>query len=266
MVTHSDALAYTHNGGCKSQPLERKGERLLSPTALEYLQTIYNISTEGEPVVGARLAEQFHVAPASVTEMLHRLQREKYLTMDRTTGPVLTNRGLDAAESSLRQHRLAERFLLDILGMDWITAHEEAHTLQHAMTPAIEERVVAVLGNPTTCPHGNPIPGSGLNSRDYLRDQHAQPLSAVPVGTPVELLCTSEVVEDEAALLRYLGDKGLYPGIAVTVRDNGPDATSPLMVDVSGHPVALAHEVARRIWVRPLLRPVAPLELVAAPR
>jgi DtxR family Mn-dependent transcriptional regulator len=230
---------------------------MLSSTALEYLQAIYNITAEGDPVVGARLAEKFRVAPASVTEMLHRLERENYIKMDRSTGPMLTSEGLTAAESTLRQHRLAERFLLEVLGMDWITAHEEAHSLQHAMTPAIEQRVVAVLGNPTTCPHGNPIPGSGVNSREYLHDQHAQRLSAAPVGRPVEVLCTSEVVEDEATLLRYLADKGLYPGITVVVRDGGPDETSPIMVDVSGRPVALARDVARRIWVRPVGRSAA---------
>src|SRR4051812_9018382 len=184
---------------------------MLSSTAQEYLETIYNIAAEGEPVVGARLAEKFHVAPATVTEMLHRLQRERFITMDRATGPVLTSEGLTAAEASLRQHRLAERFLAEVLGMDWIEAHEEAHALQHAMTPAIETRIVAVLGNPQTCPHGNPIPGSGLNPREYLREQSAERLSGVGVDRPVELLCTSEVVEDESTLLRYLSEKGLHP-------------------------------------------------------
>jgi DtxR family Mn-dependent transcriptional regulator len=224
---------------------------MLSPTAIDYLETIYNIAAEGDPVVGARLAEKFHVAPATVTEMLQRLRRERYITMDRATGPVLTNDGLVAAEAGLRQHRLAERFLAEVLGMDWITAHEEAHAFQRAMTPAIEDRVVSILGNPTTCPHGNPIPGSGLNPREYLRDNHAERLSSVAVGAPVELLCTSEVVEDESTLLRYLSDKGLQPGIAITVRDNGPGETSPLMLDVAGKPVALGRDVARRIWVHP---------------
>lgn len=233
------------------QALAIRGTAMLSPTAVDYLETIYNIAAEGDAVVGARLAEKFHVAPATVTEMLHRLQRESYITMDRATGPVLTDDGLVAAESGLRRHRLAERFLAEILGMDWITAHEEAHALQRAMTPAIEERVVSVLGNPTTCPHGNPIPGSGLNTREYLRDHHAERLSSVAVGAPVELLCTSEVVEDESTLLRYLSEKGLQPGIAITVRDSGPDETSPLMLEVDGRPVALGRDVARRIWVYP---------------
>jgi DtxR family Mn-dependent transcriptional regulator len=224
---------------------------MLSPIAADYLETIYNIAAEGDPVVGARLAEKFHVAPATVTEMLHRLQRESYITMDRNRGPVLTDEGIVAAENSLRQHRLAERFLAEVLGMDWISAHEEAHALQHAMTPAIESRIVAMLGNPTTCPHGNPIPGSGLNSREYLRDHRAERLSSIAVDRPVELLCTSEVVEDESALLRYLSDKGLQPGTDITVRDSGPDETSPLMLEVDGKPVALGRDVARRIWVQP---------------
>ena len=236
---------------------------MLSPTAVDYLETIYNIAAEGDAVVGARLAEKFHVAPATVTEMLHRLQRESYITMERSTGPVLTDDGLVAAESGLRRHRLAERFLAEVLGMDWITAHEEAHALQRAMTPAIEERVVAVLGNPTTCPHGNPIPGSGLNTREYLRDQHAVRLSGVGVGIPAELLCTSEVVEDESTLLRYLSEKGLQPGIVITVKDVGPDESSPLMLEVDGKPVALGHDVARRIWVRPIGRAANALPALA---
>ena len=227
---------------------------MLSPTAVDYLETIYNIAAEGDAVVGARLAEKFHVAPATVTEMLHRLQRERYITMDRSTGPLLTDDGLVAAEGGLRRHRLAERFLAEVLGMDWITAHEEANALQRAMTPAIEERVVSVLGNPTTCPHGNPIPGSGVNPREYLRDNQAQRLSSASIGVPVQLLCTSEVVEDESILLRYLSEKGLQPGIIITVRDNGPDDTSPLMLEVAGEPVALGRDVARRIWVRPVAR------------
>jgi DtxR family Mn-dependent transcriptional regulator len=228
-----------------------------SATARDYLETIYNIAAEGEAVVGARLAEKFHVAAASVTEMLHRLQREGYIEMDRTRGPVLTAEGLGEAEGSLRQHRLAERFLAEVLGMDWIAAHEEAHALQHAMTPAIEKRVVEVLGNPQTCPHGNPIPGSGVNTREYLRDHQAERLSGLAIGSPVRVLCTSEVVEDESALLRYLSDKGIQPGTSVIVRDNGPDDSSPLMLDVAGAPVALGRDVARRIWVEPSEKSIA---------
>ena len=117
---------------------------MLSATARDYLQTIYNITMEGDAVVGARLAEKFGVSPASVTEMLHRLARDGYLTVDRATGTALTDRGVAEAEASLRRHRLAERFLLEVLGMDWITAHEEAHALAHVLTPAIDAHMATV--------------------------------------------------------------------------------------------------------------------------
>jgi DtxR family Mn-dependent transcriptional regulator len=184
---------------------------MLSATAQDYLETIYNITMEGDAVVGARLAEKFGVSPASVAEMLRRLVRDGYITLDRATGAALTEQGVAEAEASLRRHRLAERFLLEVLGMDWITAHEEAHALEHALTPAIEGQMVAVLGNPTTCPHGNPIPGSAPQARDFLRGQNALRLSAAPLGVPLRVVCISEVVEDETALLRYVGDVGLCP-------------------------------------------------------
>jgi DtxR family Mn-dependent transcriptional regulator len=173
---------------------------MLSATARECPETIYNVTMEGDAVTGARLAE-----------MPQRLARDGYITMDRATGAVLTDQGGAEAEASLRRHRLAERFLLEALGMDWITAHEEAHALEHALTPAIEGQMVAVLGNPTTCPHGNPIPGSAPQARDFLRGQNALRLSAAPLGVPLRVVCISEVVEDETALLRYVGDVGLCP-------------------------------------------------------
>jgi DtxR family transcriptional regulator, Mn-dependent transcriptional regulator len=184
---------------------------MLGATARECLETIYNVSMEGDAVVGARLAEKFGISPATMAEMLQRLARDGCLTMDRATGAVLTEQGAVEAEASLRRHRLAQRFLLEVLGMDWITVHEEVHALEPALTPAIGAHMVAVLGNPTTWPHGNPIPGSASQVRDFLRGQHALRLSAAPVGVPLCVLCISEVVEDETALLRYVGDVGLCP-------------------------------------------------------
>src|SRR5438105_4489297 len=142
---------------------------MLSPAAQEYLETVYNITVEGDRVVNARLAEKFRVSAASVTEMLRRLERDGYVALEPATGGTLTDRGIAAAEAELRRHRLAERFLFQVLRMDWIAAHVEAHALQHGLTPAIEAQMVAVLGNPTTCPHGNPIPGSAPATLDFLR-------------------------------------------------------------------------------------------------
>jgi DtxR family Mn-dependent transcriptional regulator len=221
---------------------------VLSATARDYLETIYNITMEGDAVVGARLAEKFGVSPASVAEMLRRLARDGYITLDRTTGAALTEQGVVEAEASLRRHRLAERFLLEVLGMDWITAHEEAHALEHSLTPAIEAHMVAVLGNPTTCPHGNPIPGSAPRARDFLRAQHALRLSAAPLGVPLHVVCISEVVEDETALLRYVGDVGLRPRRTVVVTGRDP-TQSAYVIQVQGQQAILGHALADKIWV-----------------
>src|SRR5918912_3189674 len=221
---------------------------MLSATARDYLETIYNITMEGDAVVGARLAEKFGVSPASVAEMLRRLTRDGYITVDRATGAVLTDQGVAEAKASLRRHRLAERFLLEVLGMDWITAHEEAHALEHALTPAIEAHMAAVLGHPTTCPHGNPIPGSAPRARDFLRAQHALRLSAAPLGVPLRVVCISEVVEDETALLRYVGDVGLRPRRTLVVTGRDP-TQSAYVVQVQGQQAILGHALADKIWV-----------------
>jgi DtxR family Mn-dependent transcriptional regulator len=181
--------------------------------------------------------------------MLRRLERDGYVVLDRATGPRLTDQGRAVAEGSLRRHRLAERFLLDVLKMDWIAAHEEAHALQNSMTPAIEERMVALLGNPTTCPHGNPIPGSAPGARDYLRAHRALRLSGAPADTPLRVLCISEVVEDETTLLRSVGTMGLRPGVDVVVRGTGPGPSGPLAVEVSGREAEVSRAVADKIWV-----------------
>jgi DtxR family transcriptional regulator, Mn-dependent transcriptional regulator len=221
---------------------------MLSATARDYLETIYNITMEGDAVVGARLAEKFGVSPASVAEMLRRLARDDYITVDRASGAVLTEQGVAEAEAGLRRHRLAERFLLEVLGMDWITAHEEAHALEHALTPRMAARMVAVLGNPTTCPHGNPIPGSAPQTRDFLRAHGAVRLSAAPLGVPLRVLCISEVVEDETALLRYVGQVGLRPQSALVVTGRDP-AQSACVIQVQGRQAVLGHALAAKIWV-----------------
>lgn len=224
---------------------------MLSAIAQEYLETIYNITVEGDAVVNARLAEKFGVSAPSVTEMLHRLERDGYVRLDRTTGVRLTDAGIASAEASLRRHRLAERFLSDVLKMDWIAAHEEAHALQNALTPAIEARMVAVLGHPTTCPHGNPIPGSAPATVDFLRAHRASRLSQVPPDTPVRVLCISEVVEDETALLRLLNEKGIRPGVDLVVSGRTHVEPGLLALKVAGRRQSLSRALADKIWVFP---------------
>jgi DtxR family transcriptional regulator, iron-dependent repressor len=232
-----------------------KTEELPSATVEEYLETIYNMSAEDEVVIGARLAEKFHVSAPTVTEMLKRLVRDGYIEMDNKRQVTLTETGNQAAEAVLRRHRLTERFLVDMLGMQWHQVHEEACRLEHFISGAVEDRVIASLNYPTTCPHGNPIPGSVASARTYLKDRGAVRLSMLANGEKAIILLISEVVEDEEALILYLHDKGLTPGTQLTVLAD-EDESEPadvheenFMLLVEGREVCISKAVAAKIWV-----------------
>jgi len=232
-----------------------KTEESLSATVEEYLETIYNMSAEDEVVIGARLAEKFDVSAPTVTEMLKRLVRDGYIEMDIKRQVTLTEEGNRAAEAVLRRHRLTERFLVDMLGMQWHQVHEEACRLEHFISGAVEDRVIASLNYPRTCPHGNPIPGSVENARTYLKDQGAVRLSTLAIGDTAIMLLISEVVEDEEALILYLHDKGLTPGTQLTVLTKEDEGESVDLQEenfkllVEGREVWISKAVASKIWV-----------------
>lgn len=219
----------------------------------EYVETIYNMAMEGDIVIGARLAEKFRVAPPTVTETLKRMLRDGLVEMDARRQVTLTERGNQLAEAVLRRHRLTERFLVDMLGMQWHEVHEEAHRLEHRISGAVEQRVVATLDYPTTCPHGNPIPGNVPSARTYLADQHAIRLPRATPGEAVTILCVSEVVEDEQELISYLHDRGLTPGTLVRLAQPVPagDDDALVVLHVSGDEVRLPARVAYSLWVVP---------------
>ena len=244
----------------------------ITPVTREYLETIYNITVEGDPVVGARLAEKFGVSQPNVADILKRMQRDGLINMPGRgrgrsgEGIELTPEGRSQAEALLRQHRLAERFLADVLGMDWVQAHEEAHNLERGMSPAVEAHLVSLLGNPRTCPHGNPIPTATMNTVEFLREQRAIRLSAAEMGVEMKVLLISEVVEDESALLTYLGRMQIMPGASVTVLGSQEDDEH---LDISLVPrpspqgtsdneksepaprtISLTRDLASKIWVK----------------
>ena len=214
----------------------------------EYLEAIYNMAMEGEVVIGARLAEKFRVAPPSVTEMLKRLVRDGYIEMDDRRQVTLTAPGQELAEAVLRRHRLTERFLVDMLGMEWHQVHEEACRLEHFISGAVEQRVVASLGHPTTCPHGNPIPGYVPDARNYLAAQHAFRLSQAEQGALVRILCISEVVEDEEELISYLNEKGLKPDHLLRLAGR-KEVGASVLLNVDDREVRIPERVASKIWV-----------------
>jgi DtxR family Mn-dependent transcriptional regulator len=219
-----------------------------TPAMDSYLETIYNLTMEGEPVIAARLAERFRVRAPSVSEMLRRMLEQGYITLNGRKQIALTEQGRALAESGLRRHRLLERMLVDVFQLDWTQAHEEAHRLEHGLSPMLEERMLAVLGSPETCPHGNPIPASGRDPTRYLADRGAVRLAQAPTRQPLEVVCISEVVEDETALLRYLGERDVRPGARLVVRERS--AATGAVVEVGERQVDIGAAVADKIWVR----------------
>ena len=126
----------------------------------DYLKAIYQLSEESQPVIAARIADETGVSPSTIFATLRRLASEGYVTINRRKEIHLTNEGKKVAENIVRRHFLTERFLTDLLGLDWVKAHQEAHRLEHAISQEVEERLAKLLSYPTTCPHGNPIPGA----------------------------------------------------------------------------------------------------------
>src|SRR5437588_12711990 len=240
-------------GGTRTE-IAMKMEEPLSATVEEYLEAAYNMSMEDEVVVGPCLAEKVRVAQPAVTEVVKRPVRDGYIEMDNKRQVTLTEAGNRAAEAVLRRHRLTERFLVDMLGMQWHQVHEEACRLEHFISGAVEARVIAALNNPTTCPHGNPIPGSVVNARNYLKDQGAIRLSSASKGEIVTILCISEVVEDEEALILYLHEKGLTPGTQLRVLGEddggGNEQDESFIVEVAGRQVYINKAAAAKIWVK----------------
>ncbi len=222
----------------------RSGTDMPSPTIEDYLHAIYSLEGEGEVVISARLARRMRVTPPTAWATVQRMARDGLVTLDGKKVIHLTDKGRRLAEDIVRRHRLAERFLTDVLGLGWADCHEEAHLFEHALTPRLEERIVALLGNPTTCPHGSPIPGLGGRLPADL-----VPLAAVPPGEEATIEFISEELEEDADLLRYLERGRIMPGRRVVVKEVVP-ASDLMVLESEGQPVPLGLKVAQKVRVR----------------
>ena len=212
-----------------------------SPAVEDYLETIYELEESGIPVMRARLVERLGVSAPTVSETVARLEREGFLALDDQRVVRLTERGRASATGVMRRHRLAERLLVDVLHVPWHQVHEEAHRLEHAISETLEPYLVRVLGDPGTCPHGNPIPGSA-NAVD-LADQ--VPLAGVPIGGRAVVRRIDEEVEAQPATMRALEEHLLMPGCAVEV----VEVDDGFGVRSENGPWSLARTVAAKIYV-----------------
>ena len=217
----------------------------------DYLAAIYDLASSGTPVIGARLAKHVRVAAPTVTEAIHRLTRDGYVRVGRGKALTLTPKGHEIAEVMARRHRLLERWLTDTLGLNWTDAHEEAHRLEHALSPRVEERLAELLGMPSTCPHGNPIPGMAEPPRVA-----PFPLAQARAGSTVVVERITEEAEADKRLLEYLWRSDVRPGRRLRVTEVAPWAGT-ITLSGDGQTIALGLPAAAKIWV---YVPAAPKE------
>ncbi len=200
----------------------------------EYLQTLFWLFEAGLPMTGANVARAMQLSAPTVHEMIGRLERDGYITRAADKAISFTESGRAHAEGIVRRHRLIERFLTDVLGIPWDEVHEEAERLEHAMSPVLEERMLAAIGDAKTCPHGHPItPGARIEG---------VPLADVAEGAKVTVLRFENEAED---LLHELRAAGLEPGMEGTLAEHGEE----VVVEAAGRRVSVTPSVAETVSV-----------------
>ncbi len=214
-----------------------------------YLEAIFELDEDDITAVQVRIAERMGVSRPAVSEMVRKLRRRGLVVVE--AGQVrLTALGLEHAERRVRRHRIAERFLTDVLGLGWAQAHTEAEAWERVMNSRTEAAMSSVLGDPTTCPHGNPIPGSAWT------DPNAVPLDEVEVGGSFRVVRITEQLEFVPGMLDALEFAGLQPDVRGRLVSTSPDGSFAVEIDegadgVSRRPLALAGATAERILVQP---------------
>jgi DtxR family Mn-dependent transcriptional regulator len=212
------------------------------PAVDQYLETVLELEELGIVPMRARLVERLGVSAPAVSETVKRLEREGYLILDSDRVMRLTETGRAYGTSMLRRHRLAELLLVDVLKVPWSQVHEEACRLEHAISPILEEHLVALLGDPGTCPHGNPIPGS-VNAFD---PGPLRPLSSVAAGASCVVQRIDEHLQTQLQHMRTLEAGRLMPGQEVVVLATG---SHELALQVDGREVVVAGEIADEVYV-----------------
>jgi DtxR family Mn-dependent transcriptional regulator len=220
----------------------------------EYLQTIYWLHEAGLPMTAANIVRAMQVSAPTVHEMVGRLEHDGYIVRADDRSIEFTDDGREHAEDIVRRHRLIERFLTDVLGIPWDEVHEEAERLEHAMSPVLEERMLAAIGDARTCPHGHPI--------DVGARLPGVPLADVEEGASVRVLRFENEAED---LLHYLKGTGLFPGLEGSVAASDDDEVA---IEADGERHVLTRSVAETVTVTadpsPPPRVALPEQLVLA--
>jgi DtxR family Mn-dependent transcriptional regulator len=220
----------------------------------EYLQIMFWLEEAGLPINGANIARAMQLSPPTVHEMIGRLEGDGYVQRADDKSLTFTDKGREEAEAISRRHRLIERFLTDVLGIPWDEVHEEAERLEHAMSPVLEERMLAAIGDAKTCPHGHPIIEGAREEGVLLAD--------VEPGADVRVLRFENEAEE---ILHYLKGTGIHPGLEGTLESSDDDEV--VMSSGEGQH-AVSKSVAETVSVKadpaPPARPPLPDQLIVS--
>jgi DtxR family Mn-dependent transcriptional regulator len=213
----------------------------------DYLEAIYSLQAEDHVAHAATLAGLFGVSRAAASATVNRLERDGFVEhTQRSIG--LTPSGRARAEDGLRRHCLAERFLVDVLGVEWAEAHDQARQFERGLTPLVESHLDRQLSTPRFCPHGNPIPRPGFDAATYFRDQDAFSLAGAPLSVTLLVLAVSELAEHRSDWMRVYAELRLQP--STTLRVCARSATQvDLQVDRLAAPARLDSTLAAWVWV-----------------
>jgi len=209
------------------------------PAFEEYCEAIFELDEDDVDVIQARIAERLEVSRPAVSEMIRKMENEGLVEVDGRI--TLTGDGRRLAESVVRRHRLAERFLTDVLGLSWAEAHKEAGKWEHVISENVKTALTRVLGDPTTCPHGNPIPGAAYSPPDM------EPLADLDVGTEFTVTRIPEELEFTPGMLEFLERSDMLPGRQGIVTASSPDGTTT--VEIGGAHVGIGAFASARILV-----------------
>jgi DtxR family Mn-dependent transcriptional regulator len=238
--------ARTHNTTSSSSSVHKHD---LVDTTEMYLRTILELEEEGVPPLRARIAERLHQSGPTVSQTVARMERDGLLSVENDRHLLLTEQGRLAAVSVMRKHRLAELLLVNVIGMPYEEAHEEACRWEHVMSDSVERKVYELLNKPTRSPYGNPIPGLGalddgtLAASDTGLGERNLAFPGLTGSVVVSRICES--VQTNAGVLRQLHAAGIDPGATVTVAQERDGVT----IDRSGDKIRLPREVASRVFV-----------------
>jgi DtxR family Mn-dependent transcriptional regulator len=218
----------------------------LTSTAEEYLEAILNMKMEGKTVMAALLAKRLSVSPPTVAGALGRLKRNGLISVNSSKKIILTKKGEGEALKVVRRHRLVERLLTDILEIEWSKCHEEACRIEHAISPLVENKLYQCLGQPDTCPHGNPIPKGKT-----IPLPRGVPLETVSQGNRVEVTRISEEANYIPDLMGFFQERKIFPGKTFYIKEVASHIGTITLAGESGE-ISLGIKAATTIWVRPL--------------